>query len=153
MSNSGTPGHPKGTGEFHKDPRQYVVIPAHTRVLHRKLNEKQEGIKKRLVEMGYNYAEVRGKDAVIASGIGVSYVRELLPETTSFAKIGAYPIDEGWLKEFVQQHDRVLVIEELAPVVEEEVRQVAGLVPVFGKKSGYAPFEGELSPAAMSHGL
>ena len=41
-------------GEFHRDPRQYVVIPAHTRVLHRKLNEKQPAIKKRLVELGYN---------------------------------------------------------------------------------------------------
>ena len=28
-------------GEFHKDPRQYVVIPAHTRLLHKKLNEKR----------------------------------------------------------------------------------------------------------------
>jgi len=39
-------------GEFHKDPRQYVVIPAHTRVLHKKLNEKQPALKKRLVELG-----------------------------------------------------------------------------------------------------
>jgi indolepyruvate ferredoxin oxidoreductase alpha subunit len=137
------------TGEFHKDPRQYVVIPAHTRVLHKKLNEKQDRIKKRLVEMGYNSAEVRGKDAVIASGIGVSYVQELIPKTTSFAKIGAYPIDEGWLKEFVEKHERVLVIEELSPVVEEEVRQVAGNIPVFGKKNGHAPYEGELSPVVV----
>ena len=36
-------------GEFHKDPRQYVVIPAHTRILHKKLNEKQPAIRKRLV--------------------------------------------------------------------------------------------------------
>jgi indolepyruvate ferredoxin oxidoreductase, alpha subunit len=141
---------PERTGEFHKDPKQYVVIPAHTRVLHKKLNEKQEGIRKKLVQLGFNYAEVRGKDAVIASGIGASYVRELLPETTSFAKIGAYPIDGEWLKSFVRRHERVLVIEELDPVVEEEVRQVAGLVPVFGKKSGHAPLEGEFSPAVVA---
>ena len=41
-------------GNFEKDPRQYVVIPAHTRVLHKKLNEKQDAIAKRLVELGYN---------------------------------------------------------------------------------------------------
>ena len=65
-------------GEFHKDPRQYVVIPAHTRILHKKLNEKQPALKKRLVEWGLNYT-LRGKTASIASGIGASYVQELLP--------------------------------------------------------------------------
>ena len=44
-------------GEFHKDPRQYVVIPAHTRVLHKKLNEKQPALKKRLVELGLNHGD------------------------------------------------------------------------------------------------
>ncbi len=137
-------------GEFKKDPRQYVVIPAHTRILHKKLNEKQPAIKKRIVELGLNRAEVRGKTAVIASGIGSSYVEELLPEGVSFMKIAAYPIDEEWLGVFVRQHEKVLVIEELAPEVEECVRQVAGTVAVFGKKSGHAPYEGELSPTAVA---
>lgn len=137
-------------GEFKKDPRQYVVIPAHTRILHKKLNEKQPAIKKRIVELGLNHAEVRGKTAVIASGIGASYVEELLPDGVSFMKIAAYPIDEEWLGAFVRQHEKVLVIEELAPEVEECVRQVAGMVAVFGKKSGHAPYEGELSPTAVA---
>ena len=137
-------------GEFHKDPRQYVVIPAHTRILHKKLNEKQPVIRKKLVEKGFNRFDVRGKTAIIASGIAVSYVQELLPAGVSFMKIGAYPIDEDWLGEFVKKHEKILVIEELAPEVEETVRQVAGCVPVFGKKNGYAPYEGELSPAAVA---
>jgi indolepyruvate ferredoxin oxidoreductase alpha subunit len=137
-------------GEFHKDPRQYVVIPAHTRVLHKKLNEKQPAIRKRLVELGYNRYKVRGRTAVITSGIAASYVQELIPDDVSFLKIGAYPIDEEWLGDFVQKHDKVLVIEELAPEVEETVRQVSGTVPVLGKKSGYAPYEGELSPPAVA---
>ncbi|PKG33424.1 indolepyruvate ferredoxin oxidoreductase subunit alpha [Methanoregula sp.] len=137
-------------GEFKKDPRQYVVIPAHTRVLHKKLNEKQPAIRKRLVELGFNRCEVKGKTAVIASGIGTTYVQELLPEGVSFMKIAAYPIDEEWLGEFVRKHEKVLVIEELAPEVEEVVRQVAGTVTVFGKKNGYAPWEGELSPQAVA---
>jgi indolepyruvate ferredoxin oxidoreductase alpha subunit len=137
-------------GEFHKDPRQYVVIPAHTRILHKKLNEKQPAIRKRLVERGLNRFEVRGTAAIIASGIAASYVRELLPAVVSFMKIGAYPIDEEWLGDFVRKHEKILVIEELAPEVEECVRQVAGCVPVFGKKNGYAPYEGELSPASVA---
>jgi indolepyruvate ferredoxin oxidoreductase alpha subunit len=137
-------------GEFHKDPRQYVVIPAHTRILHKKLNEKQPAIRKRLVERGYNWFRYGGKTAIIASGIGATYVQELLPSDVSFLKIGAYPIDEAWLGEFIQKHEKILVIEELAPVVEEIVRQVAGCVPVFGKKNGYAPYEGELCPQMVA---
>jgi indolepyruvate ferredoxin oxidoreductase alpha subunit len=137
-------------GEFHKDPRQYVVIPAHTRVLHKKLNEKQPAIRKRLVEKGLNRYEIRGKTAIIASGIGAMYVQELLPSDVSFMKIGAYPIDEEWLGGFINRHEKILVVEELFPVVEEVVRQVAGCVPVFGKKNGYAPYEGELSPSAVA---
>ncbi len=137
-------------GEFHKDPRQYMVIPAHTRVLHKKLNEKQPALKKRLVERGLNHYTIRGKTAIIASGIGASYVQELLPPDVSFMKIGAYPVDEEWLGEFAKKHEKILVIEELAPVVEEAVRQVAGCVPVFGKINGYAPYEGELSPAGVA---
>jgi indolepyruvate ferredoxin oxidoreductase alpha subunit len=137
-------------GEFHKDPRQYVVIPAHTRILHKKLNEKQPALRKRLVERGYNHYKILGKTAVIASGIGATYVEELLPPRVSFMKIGAYPIDEEWMGDFVRKHEKILVIEELAPEVEETVRQVAGCVPVFGKKNGYAPYEGELSLLAVA---
>jgi indolepyruvate ferredoxin oxidoreductase alpha subunit len=137
-------------GVFKKDPRQYVVIPAHTRILHKKLNEKQPAIRHRLVELGLNRYEIRGKTAIIASGIAISYVEELLPSEVSLLRVSAYPLDEVWLAGFVQQHETVLVIEELAPVVEEVVRQVAGTVPVFGKKNGYASYEGELSPAAVA---
>jgi len=139
-----------GKGEFHKDPRQYVVIPAHTRILHRKLNEKQPMVKKRLAASGYNHYQRKGKWAVIASGIAASYVQEIIPDMISFMKIGAYPIDEEWLAEFVRMHEKILVVEELFPVVEEAVREMAGNVPVFGKKTGHVPYEGELSPDSVA---
>jgi len=137
-------------GEFHRDPRQYVVIPAHTRILHKKLNEKQPKIRKRLGELGYNKATVRGSKAIIASGIAASYVQEVIPDGVSFLKVGAYPLDEAWLADFVRLHEEVLVIEELAPVLEETVREVAGCVTVYGKKDGHSPYEGEFSPPAVA---
>ncbi len=137
-------------GEFKKDPRQYVIIPAHTRILHKKLNEKQPAIRKRLVELGYNTCFVKGRTAVIAGGIAATYVQELIPDGISFMKIGAYPIDEAWLSDFVHKHDAVLVIEELAPEIEEQVLQVTGMVKVLGKKNGYVPYEGELSLPAVA---
>jgi indolepyruvate ferredoxin oxidoreductase alpha subunit len=137
-------------GEFRRDPRQYVVIPAHTRILHRKLDEKQPLVVKTLAERGYNRAEIRGKTAVIAGGIASAYVQEYLPPSVSFVKIGAYPIDPAWLRDVVRKHEKVLVFEEGDPVIEEQVLQVAGTVPVRGKKTGSVPLEGEFSPAVVA---
>ncbi len=137
------------TGEFVRNPQQYVVIPVHTRMLHKKLNDKQAGLAKMFVEGGFNTAEVRGTTAVITGGIAAAYAEELVPEGVSFAKIGAYPIDPPeWLKTFVDQHETVLVIEELSPVIEEAVRMAATTTLVHGKMDGHLPLEGELSPPA-----
>ncbi len=138
------------TAAFRGDPKQYVVIPAHTRLLHKALNEKQPAIRKRLVELGYNRHTVRGRTAVVTSGVAAAYVQEVLPDDVSLAVIGAYPIDEEWLRAFVDQHENVLVIEELAPVIEEAVRQVATKTEVFGKMTGTVPYEGELTPATVA---
>ncbi|MDO5843936.1 MAG: indolepyruvate ferredoxin oxidoreductase subunit alpha [Methanocorpusculum sp.] len=137
-------------GAFNKNPKQYVVIPANTRPLHVALTKKQPEVAKYLVEAGYNTAEIRGKKAVIAGGISISYVEEIIPEDVSFIKIGAYPIDSVWLSEIISKHTEVLVIEELMPVIEEAVRQVAGTVTVHGKLDGYLPHEGEFSPLTVA---
>jgi indolepyruvate ferredoxin oxidoreductase alpha subunit len=140
----------KRIGEFHRDPKQYVFIPAHARIQHKKLNEKQPKIKKRLAELGYNQYTIKGSRAVIASGIAASYVQEILQEDISFMKIGAFPLDEVWLSDFLRLHEEVLVIEELAPILEESVREVAGCVAVHGKMDGHVPYEGELSPDVVA---
>lgn len=137
-------------GEFVRDPKQYVVIPAHTRPLHVVLTKKQPEVAKYLVDAGYNSAEVRGKRAVIAGGISISYVEEILPEDVSLIRITGYPIDPAWLAGVISSHTEVLVVEELMPVIEEAVRQVAKTTTVHGKLDGYLPHEGEFSPALVA---
>ncbi len=146
----GEPGTEHRKGNFVKDPKQYVVIPAHTRILHKKLNEKQGALAKRLVELGFNHYEIRGKTGIVTSGIAYEYVKEIVPDDVSVAKIGAYPIDEEWLAGFVSGHGEILVVEECAPVVEEVVRQIACNTVIHGKKDGCVPYEGELDPASTA---
>ena len=136
------------TGLFEKNPKQYVVVPAHTRPLHVELTKKQNDVAEYLVSAGYNTAEIRGKKAVIAGGISASYAAEVLPDDVSFIKIGAYPIDRKWLSDIVSKHTEILVIEELMPVIEEMVLSVAGKeTVVHGKLDGTVPHEGEFSAA------
>lgn len=140
-------------GEFSKNPKQYVVIPAHTRPLHVELTKKQDALSKHLVDAGYNTATIRGKKAVIAGGISASYVEEVLPDDISFIKIGAYPINREWLSDVISAHDEVLVVEELMPVIEEAVLIAANGVTVHGKLDGTLPHEGEFSTALVSAAL
>ena len=140
-------------GAFEKNPKQYVVVPAHTRVLHVELTKKQEAVAKYLVDAGYNKSEIRGKKLVIAGGISASYVEEILADDISFVKIGAYPIDREWLAGIVAQHEEVLVGEELMPVIEEAVLAAANGVVVHGKLDGTLPHEGEFSTALVSKAL
>lgn len=138
-------------GIFEKNPKQYVVVPAHTRPLHAELTKKQNEVAKYLVSAGYNTAEIRGKKAVIAGGISASYAAEILPPDISFIKIGAYPIDRGWLSDVVSKHTEILVIEELMPVIEEMVLSVAEKkTAVHGKLDGTVPHEGEFSTASAA---
>lgn len=140
-------------GAFEKNPKQYVVVPAHTRVLHVELTKKQEAVAKHLVDAGYNKAEIRGKKLVIAGGISASYVEEILADDISFVKIGAYPIDREWLAGIVAQHEEVLVVEELMPVIEEAVLAASNGVIVHGKLDGTLPHEGEFSTALVAKAL
>lgn len=134
---------------FRRDPRQYVVIPAHTRVLHRRLNEKQAVIRERLTELGYTTGEIRGPRGVVAGGVAAAYVREVLPDDVSVLVVRAYPTDPEQLRCFCLEHEEVLVVEEGAPVIENEVRKAAGCVRVLGKQTGHVPAEGELSPSLV----
>ena len=138
-------------GAFEKNPKQYVVVPAHTRLLHVELTKKQSEVAKYLVSAGYNSAEIRGKKAVIAGGISASYAAEIMPDDISFIKIGAYPIDREWLRDVVSKHTEILVIEELMPVIEEMVLSVADKnTAVHGKLDGTVPHEGEFSTASAA---
>ncbi len=90
---------------------------------------------------------------MVASGIAASYVREVLPDDVSLFTVRAYPLDPEQLRCFCLEHEEVLVVEEGAPVVEEQVRQAAGCVRVYGKRTEHVPSEGELSPAVVRAAL
>ncbi len=61
-----------------------------------------------------------------------------------------HPVPEGRLRELLDRCDRVLVVEELEPVVEEKARAVAGSLAhrpsVLGKADGLGSAVGDLDP-------
>ena len=75
----------------------------------------------------------------------LSYVREALPDA-SVLKLGlSYPMPEKLIREFAAQVDELVVVEELEPVFERDIRNMG--IKVSGKdKTG---LQGELSAAKI----
>jgi len=137
--------------EFIKDPARWVMLPAHARPRHTVLLEKQDAIRTALADVPWNRPVLRGDIGVIASGISGLYAEEAIKQLEadiSVLRIGTFPPPDGLCSEFLEHITKVMVIEELEPVLEEYVDRLAreqnpDLV-ILGKGTGHIPREGEL---------
>lgn len=141
---------------FHKDPERFVVLPRHTRVLLKKLNAKQEAMAEELAASPWNRLEERAgaKLGVIASGVASTYAEEAIEAIdvpVSLLKIGAYPVDPSLIKKLASGVERILVVEELSPFLEEQARMYAPLV--LGKMTGDVPYEGEFDTLLVANAI
>ncbi len=87
---------------------------------------------------------------IISSGVVYNYVREALGEGASYLKLGCvYPLPLKLISEFARQVGRLIVVEELEPFLEDQIK-AAGLT-VVGKD--LFPRTGELDPALIERGV
>jgi len=141
-----------------KDKSRWVLIPAWARRNYNDLLEKQKDIDKWSTSNKVNRLELDGRDlsfAVITSGLGCNYYEENLEDFLSFRggkspahlHIGAYPYPAESIRKLCEKAERVLIIEEGQPFIEERLR---GILPqtitVNGKLDAFLPRAGELDP-------
>jgi len=134
---------------FQRDVAKYVMLPVYARLRHPLLEE-------RLVKLAI-YAETfplnqihwgQRRLGVVTSGVAYQYAREVFPEA-SFLKLSmTYPLPENLLRHFAVQVDRVIVIEELEPFLQENIRAMG--IEVTGKE--FIPRVGELNPGIIEEG-
>ncbi|MDF0591017.1 indolepyruvate ferredoxin oxidoreductase subunit alpha [Candidatus Methanocrinis natronophilus] len=156
----GSPVERKPSPGFEKNPPRRVALPVHARPLHAELLDKQAGIEEALAKEGWNRSQMRGEVGVIGSGIGGLYAEEAIAELeahVSLLRIGAYPILRDTVGDFLEEVDRILVVEEMDPVLEEFVEMVAKErnpgVEILGKRSGTIPAVGELDPLTVRNAI
>ena len=136
---------------FVKNPARRVALPAHVRPLHKELLNKQAEIENALAGTPWNSIKLSGDHGVIASGISKLYAEEAmlnLDLDLSLLKVGTVPAPTEMIRQMVEHTSKVLVVEELEPVLEEQVEKAArkynpGLA-ILGKESGHVPRFGEL---------
>ncbi|NLW07480.1 MAG: 4Fe-4S binding protein, partial [Clostridia bacterium] len=102
-----------------------------------------------------------GPLGVISSGLSHLYVTEALEKLgikLSLLKIGTpYPLPEKLVLDFLTKIEKVLIVEEQEPVIEEQIIQLAWRnrlsVELNGKYNGYLPREGEFNVARVTAAL
>ena len=116
-----------------KNPRKYVMVPAHARGRHVVVEERRGKLAEYAESCPANRIEwADRKIGIIASGIIYEYVKEVIPEA-SILKLGmAFPLPEKLIREFAAQVEELYVIEELEPFLEDQVRLMG--IEITGKR-------------------
>lgn len=116
--------------QFKRDPYRFVPLPAIARLRHPVLLENLEKIRKEIENHPYNKARIKSKLGIIASGISRAYLNDVLNDLDLFDEVSVlelgitYPLAEKTLLDFLSQMDKVLVLEELEPILEDSVRVI-----------------------------
>jgi len=122
---------PRPRGSFEKDPFNLVPVPMVARRLHVELLEKLDKLRIEASGSPFNKVEGEGDWGVVTSGVSYNYVvdaiRELdIAERTRVLKMGmTYPFADEICLDFLKGVERVLVVEELEPFLEEMLKAVA----------------------------
>jgi indolepyruvate ferredoxin oxidoreductase alpha subunit len=130
---------------FTKEPKKFVMIPAHGRMRHVLVEERLEKLKAYSDECPLQQMEMKDEEiGIITSGISYQYSREVMPYA-SVLKLGmVYPLPEKLIREFASRVKKLYVVEELDPFFEEQIRQMGLQIQGIGKRLG------ELSPDVVA---
>ncbi len=159
-------GEIKGTtgqkAEFKKDHDRYFTFAPKMIENHNRILGKLKELQKDFEESSFNYVEnndEKSKFGIITSGVSMCYVREALDNLgikLPILKLGAtYPVPEKNISDFIKDKEEVLVVDELEPMVENDVRAIAGKVNCGLKVTGkeLIPRSGELRPEIVEKAL
>ena len=128
--------------EYKKDFMKYVMMPGMARKRHLVVEAREQRMEDEAACLGLNRVEMRGTAlGVVCAGVVYQYVREALPEA-SILKLGlSYPMDRAAVRDFAARVDKLVVIEELEGIFEQEIAAMD--IAVTGKC--YTGRQGELS--------
>ncbi len=136
--------------EYIKNPAKYVMLPGYARGRHVEVEKKFLRLKEYAETSPLNRIEWGDKSlGIITSGVAYQYVKEVLPEA-SVLKLGmTNPLPQKLISDFAKEVDRLVIIEELEPVIEEQVKSWG--IKVEGKE--LFTLLGEYSPEMIAEKL
>jgi indolepyruvate ferredoxin oxidoreductase alpha subunit len=134
---------------FVPNPNKYMVLPANARKLHPIVEERLHKLSEYGNTSPLNRIEWGDRRlGIVTSSIAYQYAREIFAGA-SFLKLGlSYPLPEKLIRDFAAQVERLIVVEELDPFFEDQIRNMG--IAVSGKE--FFPITGELNLAVVRAG-
>ncbi|SFJ59415.1 indolepyruvate ferredoxin oxidoreductase alpha subunit [Terrisporobacter glycolicus] len=113
-----------GIKEYVKDAPKYVTVPANSRVLRGKVEERLNNLEKFSNETDLNSIELNDtKVGIIASGMCINFAKEVFGKDASYLKLGfTFPMPDEKIREFASKVEKIYVIEENDEFIEEHVK-------------------------------
>jgi indolepyruvate ferredoxin oxidoreductase alpha subunit len=133
-----------------RDQRKFVMVPAYARLRHHDVLRRHDLLAAFGAKTKLNRIEP-GKKAlgIVTSGIAYQYVKEAFPDA-SILKLGfSYPLPERLIRRFAATVKRLVVVEELDPFLEEQIRALG----IRAEGKSLLPLFGELNPAIVADAL
>ena len=106
--------------------RKYVTAPANAKVLRKTLEERVEAARAFANDCEFNRVEMHDtKIGVVTSGVSYQYARETFGDNASYLKLGlTFPLPYDLMKDFCSKVDKVYVVEEMDPYIEEHLKML-----------------------------
>ncbi|MDR1192713.1 MAG: indolepyruvate ferredoxin oxidoreductase subunit alpha [Peptococcaceae bacterium] len=135
--------------DYEKRPEKYVMTPGNAIRRHQVVEERRLALTAFAGQTDLNRIErgrgEQGRVGFITAGISYQYLKEILPDA-SFLKLGLlWPLNEGLIREFAAGLDRVIVVEELEPVLETQILAMG----IAAEGKAIIPRQGELSEETL----
>ena len=144
-----------------KDPKKYVMIPAYAQIRHKRLLERWQKLKDYSNKSPINLiitpeycpsnaaSDINNYNSIgiIASGTCFQFAKEAFGGV-SILKLGmSSPLPETLISDFLKDKDIAVIIEELSPFIQEQVRSMNSGIEIIGKE--FFPENGEFNPGVI----
>ncbi len=136
--------------DYKKNVSKYVMMPGMARGRRKVLVERMKELFKYSENIGINKIESGDlRVGIIAGGGAYNYAKEAIPGA-SFLKLGMmHPLPDKLIKQFASSVERLFVVEELEPIIENHIKSLG--IKVIGQE--IFPKVGELSYEIVANRL
>lgn len=119
---------------YERDPAKFVMMPGNAIKRHLVVEARMKKMAEDACHFSINRVEYKDRSVgFITSGIPYQYVKEAMPNA-SVLKLGlVHPLPRKLIEEFASNVDQLYIVEELEPVIEEQVKSW-GISKAVGKE-------------------
>lgn len=137
--------------KYEKNIQKYVMMPGYARPRHPIVEQRTRDLIAYAEKTPLNRVELGDRSlGIITSSASYQYVREVFGPEASVLKLGMiHPMPEQLILDFSKKVDKLLIVEELDPIIEEHCRSLG--LAVTGKD--VLPLEDEFSQSVLKQCL